>query len=475
MNILVLNGSPKGDNSVTMTYVKYLELVFPEHEFQVRHVAQSIHRLEKEEETFDELMQEVKQSQVILWAFPLYFMLVHGNYKRFIELIFERQQEQAFAGKYTASLSTSIHFFDHTAHHYIHGICEDLGMCFVTSFSAEMRDLMEEQERENLRTFLEGVIHARDEKMTAAKVFPMLVHPDLKYEPGLVTSKTDLGDLKLLVLTDTTSTTENLRNMVRRFCSSFVMEPEVVDLAQIRIAGGCLGCLKCGMDNECAYDGKDDVRMIYEEKLKQADIVVFALAMKDRYFSARWKSFLDRRFYQTHQPGLPGKQIGYLISGPLSLEQNLRQMIQAMAEFDQANLVDLLTDEVQASESLDRSITEFAEKLVWYARRNFMQPRTFLGVGGTKLFRDELWGRLRFVFQEDYRYYKRHGMMDFPQSNFITRLTHFAIPLTRIGPIRKQIQKKTKDMMHRSQDRVLKQEEEKKTVQKLIKRSARSV
>jgi len=92
MNILVLNGSPKGDNSVTMSYIKHLEIVFPEHDFKIRHIAQSIHRLEKDDGKFAALMNEVRQCEVVLWAFPLCFMLVHSNYKRFIELIFERNQ-----------------------------------------------------------------------------------------------------------------------------------------------------------------------------------------------------------------------------------------------------------------------------------------------------------------------------------------------------------------------------------------------
>lgn len=408
MKILILNGSPKGDNSVTMAYVRYLKVIYSEHEFQMKHVARSIHRLEKDRRAFDELINEVKQSEVVLWAFPLYFLLVHSNYKRFIELIFERHQEQVFAGKYTASLSTSIHFYDHTAHNYIQAICEDLGMSFVASFSADMQDLMDEQERRNLRTFFESVTHASERKLTVSKAFSKLALPALKYEPSLRPNKTDPGDLKLVILTDTGSSTDNLKNMLEHFRSGFLKEPEVIDLAGARIAGGCLGCLRCGMENECAYDGKDDVRMIYEEKLKKADIIVFALAMKDRYFSARWKSFLDRRFYRTHQPGLPEKQIGYLVSGPLSCEQNLRQMIKALAEIDHANLVDIITDEAETSAALDRAIADFAEKLIRFAGMKAMQPKTFLGVGGEKIFRDEIWGDLRLVFQADYRYYKKH-------------------------------------------------------------------
>ena len=219
--------------------------------------------------------------------------------------------QDVFDKKYTASFSTSIHFFDYTAHNYIQGICEDLGMHFVRSFSAEMQDLMDAQERHNLKDFMENVIYAFQNKVQTSKVFPKLKQTELKYKSDdIVEDIADSDNIKLVILTDTASMSDNLQNMVKRFQANFLKEPEIIDLTRIKIAGGCLGCVKCGMDNECVYDGKDDVRVVYEDKLKKADIIVFALTMKDRYFSSRWKNFLDRSFYKTHQPAFPGKQIG---------------------------------------------------------------------------------------------------------------------------------------------------------------------
>lgn len=126
MNIIVLNGSPKGELSVTLQSVAYLAKLYPQHEFTVHHIAQRVRRLEKDRAAFDEVIRQIRSSDAVLWAFPLYILHVHANYKRFIELVSERHVQDAFAGKYAASLSTSIHFFDHTAHNYIHGICDDL-------------------------------------------------------------------------------------------------------------------------------------------------------------------------------------------------------------------------------------------------------------------------------------------------------------------------------------------------------------
>ena len=135
--------------------------------------------------------------------------------------------------------------------------------------------------------------------------------------------------------------------------------------------------MKCGMDNECVYDGKDDVRSVYEDKLKKADIIVFA------------------------------------------------------------------------------------QKLTRYSKMNVSQPETCLGVGAGKIFRDEIWGNLRFIFQADYRYYKNNRMMDFPQSKINTRIMHPFIPLMKLNPIKKQVQDRAKDMMHRSHDLIIKKEEDK--------------
>ena len=40
MNILVINGSPKGKNSVTLQTALYLQLLHPEHSFQFLHAGQ---------------------------------------------------------------------------------------------------------------------------------------------------------------------------------------------------------------------------------------------------------------------------------------------------------------------------------------------------------------------------------------------------------------------------------------------------
>ncbi|MGD0621161.1 MAG: NAD(P)H-dependent oxidoreductase [Thermacetogeniaceae bacterium] len=150
MKIAVLNGSPKGEISVTMQYVRYIQKQYPEHELRIISVAHEINGIERDPVKWQTVMDEVQSSDGVLWATPVYFFLVPSQLKRFIEPISERQAEGIFRGKYAAALVTSIHCMDHTAMNYLAGIGEDLGMRFVGGFTPEMEDLEIPQERANL-------------------------------------------------------------------------------------------------------------------------------------------------------------------------------------------------------------------------------------------------------------------------------------------------------------------------------------
>ena len=443
MKIVVLNGSPKGNMSVTLQYVLFIQNKFPQHEFKVFNIAQEFRKIETEQKAFQEIIDAVKSSDGVLWAFSLYILLVHSNYKRFIEFIWERGVESAFKDKYTASLSTSIHFFDHTAHNYINAICDDLDMRYVGSFSADMYDLLKEKEQVKLTLFARHFFEAIENRMPTSKNFMPVVHKKFYYTPGKVGNKIDVGSKKVLILTDST-----LGRMVQRFRDSFSSEVELVNLNDVNIKGGCLGCIQCGYDNTCAYQGKDGYIGFFNTKVKPADVLVFAGAIKDRYLSSRWKLYFDRSFFMGHAPKYTGKQMGFIISGPLSQIPNLRQILEAYAEGEGASLVDFVTDEPDNSAEIDALLHSLAERLIRFASEGYMMSSTFLGMGGIKIFRDDIWGRLRPTFQADHRRYKKHGVYDFPHNDYKTRIIGgIFVLLTRIPAFRKEYARRTKSEM----------------------------
>ena len=84
-----------------------------------------------------------------------------------------------------------------------------------------------------------------------------------------------------------------------------------------------------------------------------------------------------------------------------------------------------------------------------------IKPSNFLVMGGRKIFRDDIWGRLRFVFQADNRFYREHGMYDFPQKNLKTRITNLKMMLlTKIPVVKKEFIKRIKTEMIKPHQKV---------------------
>jgi len=444
MKVTVLSGSPKGDLSVTLQYVNFLAKKFPQHLFQIHHIGEQIHKIAKDEKTFQKIMDDVQASDAIIWSFPIYAFLIPSQYKRFIELIFERRAKKYFKNKYTITLSTSLRFFDHTAHNYLQGICDDLDMRFWASYSASMRDLLDEAQREKLLVFAEGFFLAIQNKAPTVKVYAPLVQSSFTYEPGAVRKKVDPHGMRILILTDIVDSKTNLGRMIDRFQDSFTGNVDVANINDIEIKGGCLGCAQCGFDNKCIYLGKDAFIDFNERRFRTADAVVFAPVIKDRYFSWRWKQFFDRGFYNGHTPGLKGKQALYLLSGPLRQLPNLRQIIVAASEMGRTNLVNIITDEPADAKVIDALIQSGAERMMWLAERKFTNPPTFLYEGGHKIFRDLVWS-MRAIFQADFRYYKKNKMFDFPQKDKQAKaFNKMMIPLMKDPATKEAIRKMLK-------------------------------
>jgi len=66
MKIIVLNGSPKGEDSITLQYVAYMRKHFPQHEFRIIHISQRIKKIERDLGTFQEIIDEVRSTDSVL-------------------------------------------------------------------------------------------------------------------------------------------------------------------------------------------------------------------------------------------------------------------------------------------------------------------------------------------------------------------------------------------------------------------------
>lgn len=448
MKILVLNGSPTGEKSITLQYTYYLQQIHKEHAIEIVNVAQQIKKIEEDKNFFHSIMEKVNQADAVIWSFPVYVYLVPAQLKRFIELIWERNAQQNFAGKHAIAISTSIHFYDTLAQHYMQGIMDDMNMHFAGKYSARMGDLLEEDERKHFDIFINDFLETVEKKENTVKHYAQVKCDAITYVSEVVNRTVDLQGKKAVIIYDANDEASNLTKMVRKLESLYVGDVTVINLWDVKINGGCLGCMKCALDNDCVYGQSDDIAYIYDRQIANADIVIYGVTIKDRFLSARFKMFMDRRFRKTHQPQLVGKQLGVMVQGTLSQLNDLDWFFQAEAEMGDGNLAAIMSDEVSDSRELDEMIECFARKLVTLSQNNYMSPRSFAGVAGKKIFRDDIWGELRFVFQKDHDYYTKNGWYDFPQYDKKVKKTNsIMMKVTKIPKVREVMREQMRDKM----------------------------
>lgn len=447
MKICVLNGSPKGRESVTMQYVRFLGLAFPSHTFVIEDVGQQIAGIEADETLFSRVIASVSSADAVLFASPVYFMLVPAQLKRFIELVFARNASGAFAEKYAASLTTSIHFFDHTANAYLHAVAEDLGMHWAGSFMAKTDDLLSLKHQENLILFGGDFFDTVHRRPAVRRTFPPITYGTQQYRPGPVPLPFDAEGKNVVILADA-APGSNLEKMVTRAASCFGRAALIVPLEEAGMKGGCLGCCRCAFDNTCIRT--DNFRSFVEETILPADILVFAGSIRDRYLSAQFKQFFDRTFYRGHAPYLAGKQVGFLIEGPLPQCCTLYEVLTSYTAMQGANLAGIVTDEAPAPAATDASIDALCEHALRLSRSGYIAPAGFPAVAGQKIFRDEIWGSLRAIFRADDAYYRNHGLYDFPQADYPRRIrTTFLSLLLSLPSLRSKAGQQMKQQMIR--------------------------
>ena len=151
MNILVLNGSPKSDYSITLQTVNYLQKLHPEHTFNILHVGQRIRAFEKD---FSAATEALNPADLILFSYPVYTFIVPSQLHRFIELM--KEHHVNVTEKFATQITTSKHFYDVTAHRFIQDNCQDMGMKYVRGLSADMEDLLTKKGQEEAKSLSPG-------------------------------------------------------------------------------------------------------------------------------------------------------------------------------------------------------------------------------------------------------------------------------------------------------------------------------
>ena len=420
MKILVINGSPKGKHSITLQTTNYLQLLHPEHEFEVLHAGQSIKALEKD---FSPAAAAVEKADLLLFSYPVYTFIAPCQLHRFIELL--KASGADLSGKYASQITTSKHFYDITAHRYVEENCYDLGLRYITGLSADMDDLTTQKGQQEAEKFFDYLIWSAKHGIYEPAPAPLQAPAHVPVKPAPNPTAPAGGDV--VVLTDCEADDAQLQSMIDRFRAVLNRKTRVINIREYPFRGGCLGCFNCAVTGKCVY--KDGFDEYLRNEIQTAEAIVYAFTVKDHSMGSRFKMYDDRNFCNGHRTVTIGMPVGYLISGNYALEHNLRTVVEARAQVGSNFLAGVATDEADPTAAIDN----LADKLTYALEQKYLPPQNFYGIGGMKIFRDLIW-IMQGMMRADHKFYKSHGQYDFPQKQWPRMVAMYGVGMLLGNP-----------------------------------------
>ena len=410
MNILIVNGSPKGTNSITLQSMLYLEKTHTGEKFKYIHTHAGISMGEKDMESF---RNELDEAELIIFSYPVYTFLVPYQLVRLIENL--RKEGITLDGKWVTQFSTSKHFFDTTAHKYLEENLIDMNAKSIPGLSGDMEDLLTGKGRKELDDWakmcfyrIENNIYEKREGITHQQTIPYTSSlPDTPKKEGK----------KISIVTNASEDDESLLGMIKDFQRTLDRESVVYNIRNYPFRSGCLGCLGCARTGKCII--KDNFDDFLREKVQNASAVVYAFRIENHYTHSSMKCFDDREFCNGHRSVTAGTPTVYILGGDIGKEDNLRTLIEGRCQVGGNNLLSIVSE----SSPNTRNDIENAAKLLSFALdEKIVQSKNFLGVGGMKIFRDLIFETGGLMRKND-EFYKRNGLYkDLPHKRWKRRV-----------------------------------------------------
>jgi multimeric flavodoxin WrbA len=426
-SVAIANGSPRSDTSLTLRFVRLMadSRAWPRAEFACgrdgdKAIAESV----------EAFLARVAEGAMPVWSYPVYCSGVPSQFMAFLDALAAHPRASILAGKPFAQVLSSKRFFDVTAMEYVRAVSADLGMIDYGALSTDPAEFMEQRCRDDAVRFAERLEWAvgAGVRACAGALAP--------YPPaGSGTPRASAGGLSVddafervssrfsgtgpsvLVLCDDRRCADSVGTACFEFLSSLGdarpdARVELLSLSESSIRVGCAGCLSCVIGGECPInDGYAGVAA----KCLDADAIVYAGRVRGRWFDRAWKRYDDRGFRFGHRASMRGKPVAWLVGGPFRASAYLPLVIESRAYLGGTPLAALLeTDYLDAAE-LARRAKEGAASLARHLAYPTGQGEAFWSVGGMRIFRDLVY-EMRGFMREDHRFYKRHGLYDFPQA-----------------------------------------------------------
>lgn len=431
MKVTIVNGSPRGENSITLQTSLYLQKKFPSHKYTILNAGATIHSLEKD---FTPALKAIKSADLVIFSYPVYTFTVPSQMHCFIELL--KKQDISFSTKVATQISTSKHFYDICAHRFMEENFFDMGFKVVEGLSADSGDLLTDKGQKEASDFFSHLLFSIENKNFMEKPSKCIAHTQAKFR-AITPKGVKIPGYDIVIVADMDAKDTNLQNLISNFQNELKFTTKIINIADFEFKGGCLGCLNCVIDGKCIY--KDGFDSFFRENIQNADAIIYAGKVQDHSLGLRFKMFDDRQFCNGHRTVTSGIPIAYLLTGDIMAESNLRMVLEGKAQVGHNYLAGFAYDKY--------SLSKVVDNITFALENRYVPPQNFLGIGGMKIFRDLVYTMQGFL-KEDHKFYKKNGFYDFPQKDkktiFMSKLLGF---LLKNKKIQKQAKSKMNDAM----------------------------
>ena len=127
-NVVIINASPKGEYSLSLQYARYMVLHEPAISSSIIHVGEQLTDMQYDKTWLDESIRLLEACDAVIFASPVYTMLVPWQLIRFFDLLAQEKREAVLSDKYATCVMSCFHYYDQLSHQNISGTCEDHGI-----------------------------------------------------------------------------------------------------------------------------------------------------------------------------------------------------------------------------------------------------------------------------------------------------------------------------------------------------------
>lgn len=431
MNITIINGSPNGSESYTYAQAMKIRGVCMHAKVKTIHINEVIDELEKGRLCISSIKSKLETCDIVVWATPVYIMLVPYQLKLFIEFLFNNGASAFLKNKKYAVVLSSAFLYDSTAQDYLEAVSRDLGLNHLGSIStSKIRDSW--SKRSDLNKFYRYIQdkYAGTYRFSYEPYYKTHVKKKALPLPLHVYSPVNV-DKKIAVVVDKEyDSCTNLGRMLSFIKDTLNIKFNLYNISECEIHGGCCGRVYCGYDNICI---KKDGFADFISQLQLNDVIIFSGKITDRFLSSKWKLFFDRSFFNTHIPLFRDKEMAFLVDGDLQANSHLETILKAYTQWQMAAMRAIVStaygdDEYDVYDKLYELFLDI--QVSDNTKENLYINYNFLGIGGAKVLRDAIWGPFRLGILADHRYWKKNKFYDYPN----TRISYFAVHLL-MGPL----------------------------------------